>query len=139
MCIRDRFDAVKRVMPQQWRFLVESYSEDFTSGSASWPLCGEDEACEGDLSLKHLTNGQYYHCAYELTKVWSECPWHPEARAAIDLDAFALEKLKPVLRDSVPCPATGAGTPDGDLVRLVNEVISAVSYTHLTLPTKRIV
>ena len=113
-------------MPQQWRFLVESYSEDFTSGTASWPLCGEDEDWEGDCSMQHLTKGQYHHCAYELTKAWSEFPWCPEARAEIDLDAFALETLTPILRTSVPCPVTVAGTTDDDLVRLVNEVIAVM-------------
>ena len=130
-----RFDAVKPVMPQQWRFLVESYSEDFTSGTASWPLCGEDEDWDGDFSLQHLTKGQYHHCACELTKVWSEYPWRPEARTGVDLAAFALETLAPILRASVSCPATVAGTTDDDLVRLVNEVISVMRKTGRILET----
>ena len=33
--LTSRFDAVKPIGPQQWRFMVESFTEDFVSGSTS--------------------------------------------------------------------------------------------------------
>ena len=102
-----RFDAVRPVGPQQWRFIVESYSEDFVSGSSSRPLCDEDEDWEGGVSLTHLTAEQYHLCAYQLAKAWSLRPWSPEGRSHAALHAFVKETLEPVLRPSEPCPVIG--------------------------------
>ena len=84
---------------------MESYSEAYTSGSASWPLCAEDEDWEGRVSLEHVTAEQYHICAYELTKAWSERTRVPEGRSRAELDAFALKKLAAVFHKLHPARA----------------------------------
>ena len=80
---------MKPVTPQQWRHIVENYSEEFVTGTSSWPVCGEDEDRDRILKLRKNVTPKFYHkCVHESTKAWSDRPWESVSRSQIELRTY---------------------------------------------------